>query len=294
MTFAAVMLVILSVLCYTVQIFFSKMYSISYEGPEAAVTPVFATLFGLVTGVATLVYNGFRFQPGATTLILGLANGVVLFLFNLSSVNAARTGPYAFQSIMTLFGNTLMPILFVTVWWGDRLTLLQMAGIFAMLVSFVLFNLKGLKFEGLKKGYFLWVVLLFITNGLYGILIDAQQRVAMQTQRNEMIIATFTTSAVISLVYLAAVQGKHSLRAFRMGRKAWIYAGGSSAAAALAINLLMVTLRLIPAWILYTIINGSILILSAFLGMAVLHEKLTKHMLAGIAVGVVSLVLLSI
>ena len=68
---------------------------------------------------------------------------------------------------------------------------------------------------------------------------------------------------------------------------------GSSIGAAVAINLLMLTLRLIPASVLYTIVNGSILVLSALLSAVVLHEKLTKNMVVGIAVAVGSLVLLS-
>ena len=136
-------------------------------------------------------------------------------------------------------------------------------------------------------------MLLFFSNGLYGILIDAQQRVLLQTERNEMIITTFAVSAVISLVYLAAVQGRNALRAFRMDAKPWIFAVGSSVGAAIAINLLMLTLRLIPASVLYTIVNGSILALSALLSAVVLHEKLTKNMVVGIAVAVGSLILLS-
>lgn len=294
MTMSAAVLLAFSVLCYTAQNFFNKLFSISYQGPSSAATPVFASLYGVIVGIATFAYNGFQFQPSAATLILGLLNGVVLFLFNLSAINAARTGPYAFQSIMLLFGNILLPLLFSTLWWGDHLTAMQILGIFTMLVSFVLFNLKGLHFEGLKKGYFVWVALLFFSNGFYGILIDAQQRVALQTERNEMIMATFITSAVISLACLAIAQGKNSLRAFRMEKKPWIYACGSSIAAAVAVNLLMLTLRLIPASVSYTIINGSILVLSALLSVVALHEKLTRNMLVGIAVAVGSLVLLSV
>lgn len=294
MSFAAVVMLVICILCYTVQTFFNKMYSVSYRGPAVAATPVFASLYGLIVGGATLVYNGLQFQPSAATLVMGLVNGVVLFLFNLSSINAARTGPYAFQSIMLLFGNILLTLLFSTFWWGDQLRPVQILGIAAMLLSFVIFNLKGLHFDGMKKGYLGWVLLLFFSNGLYGILIDAQQRVLLQMERNEMIITTFAVSAVISLAYLMIVQGRDARKAFRMEAKPWIFAVGSSIGAAVAINLLMLTLRLIPASVLYTIVNGSILVLSALLSAVVLHEKLTKNMVVGIAVAVGSLVLLSL
>lgn len=292
MSISAIIMALFCVLCYTGQNFFNKLYSLHYTGPSVAATPVFSVIYGLFTGIATLVYNGFRFQPSGITLALGLAGGGTLFLFNLSLINASRSGPYAFQSIMMLFGNTLLPLLCSVLCWGDHLTALQVVGIIVMLLSFVIFNLKGLHFAGLKKGYFLWVSLLFLSNGLYGILMDGQQRVMRQTQRSEMIITTFLFSALISIAYLAITQGKQAPAAFRMGGKNWGDALGSSVCAALAINILMLALRLVPASILYTVSNGGVLILCALLGWVVFHEKLEKHMIAGLIVAVAGLVIL--
>ena len=294
MSVTAILMVLFCVLCYTGQNFFNKLYAIHYAGPPGAATPVFAAIYGLLTGLATLAYNGFQFQAGGATLVLGTASGAMLFLFNLSLINASRSGPYAFQSVMMLFGNTLLPMLFSVFWWGDRLSGLQIAGIGVMLASFVIFNLKGLQFGGVKKGYFAWVALLFLTNGVYGILVDSQQRVMVQTQRNEMIITTFLVSALISLIYLAVLEGKQAPKAFCMGRKNWVCALLSSVCAALAINILMLALRLVPASILYTVNNGGVMILCALLGTVVLHEKLEKHMVVGLGVAVASIVMLGL
>lgn len=163
-----------------------------------------------------------------------------------------------------------------------------------MLVSFSVFNMKGFHFDGVKKGYFLWVILLFVSNGIYGILMDGQQKVMQQTQRSEMIIITFLFSALISAVYLSATQKKQTLTVFQMNGKNWLYALGSSACAALAINILMLTLRLVPASVLYTVNNGGVLILCALSGAVIFHDKLEKHMILGIGITILGLVLLSI
>lgn len=294
MSAAAIIMSLLCVLFYTGQNFFNKLYAIHYTGPSASATAVFAAIYGLLTGVATLGFNGFQFQAGGTTLALGAVCGVTLFLFNLSLINASCSGPYAFQSVMMLFGNILLPMLFSVLWWGDRLSARQLAGIAVMLCAFVLFNLKGFRFEGLKKGYFFWVTLLFLTNGVYGILVDSQQRIMRQAQRGEMIVTTFFVSALISLLYLFIRQGRESPRAFCMGKRNWAFALLSSLCAALAINVLMLALRQVPSSILYTVNNGGILILCALLSRAVLHEKLEKHMVAGLAVAVAGLLLLGL
>lgn len=293
MMYVAALLVV-CIASYTVQSFFSKLYSISYEGPDAAATPVYSILFGLICGAATLAANGFAFSPSTATLLFGLANGVVLFLFNLSMVNASRSGPYAFQSVSLIFGNILLPVLFSVLFWQDRLGWIKLAGIGLMLVSFVLFNRKGFNLEGRKKGYFLWVALLFLTNGYYGILLDAQQRLCRQTERNEMIIITFVTSALISLISLFLSQRSRLLQAFRMRPKAWGFAPGSSLGAVLAVNVLMLLLGALSASVLYTIINGGILLTSAALSILILREPPNKYMLAGLATAVISLILLSL
>lgn len=286
-------IVILCVACYTGQGFFNKLFSMHYRGPEAAATPVYATLFGGIVCAAAFCLAGFRFQPAGGTVLLGCVTGVVLFLYNLGMIRAARSGPYAFQSIVMLFGSIVVCLVFSAVWWGDKMGWLQLLGIGVMLLSFVVLNSGGIDFTGVKREYFFWVALLFFSNGFYGVLMDAQQRLYPQ-QRNEMIMITFLSSAAVSLAYLLATQRGRAPAAFRMGRAAWGCAVGSSLCAALAVFILMALLSYIPSYILFTICNGSILVLSALLCAAVLKEKMTRRTAAGIALAVLSIVLLSL
>lgn len=288
------MLSISCILCYTFQTFFNKLYSGAYRGPESAATPVFSVLYGLIVGFATLAANAFRFQASTVTWALGLVNGFVLFGFNLSSINAARKGPYSLQSIMMLFGNVLLPLLFSALVWKERLGAMALTGIGIMLLAFIVINSKGLSVHGSNPGYFGWVIALFFANGIYGIVMDAQQRLCMQAQRNEMIIITFFFSAVISIVYLLMGQKRGWAAAFAMGKRALLYTLVSALSAAAAVYQMMVLLGSSSAAILYTINNGSIMVLSALLSALVLKEKLSKNTVAGIALAAISLVLVNL
>nr|WP_326127648.1 EamA family transporter [uncultured Oscillibacter sp.] len=287
------LIIVVCVVCYTGQTFFNKLFSLRYQGPESAATPVYAVLYGALVSAVTLCLVHFQVDFSGETVLLGCLNGVVLFLYNLGMIHASRTGPYAFQSIVMLFGSIVVCLLFSAVYWGDRLTLLQIAGISVMLAAFVVLNGGGIDFRDVKRGYFLWVASLFFTNGIYGVLMDAQQRLHAQ-ERNEMIIVTFLSSGVVSLLYLLLTQRGHPARAFRMGGAAWGLAVGSGLCAAFAVYTLMTLLAYIPGYILYTVCNGSLLVLSAILCRIVLKEKMTKMTLAGIALSVISIILLSI
>lgn len=285
--------IIFCVVCYTGQTFFNKLFSTHYKGPESATTPVYAVLYGVLVGVVTLFLVRFQMSPSKGTVLLGCINGIVLFLYNFGMIHASRTGPYAFQSIVMLFGSIVVCLLFSAAYWGDRLTLLQMVGIAVMLVAFVVLNGGGINFQGVKKGYFFWVASLFFTNGIYGVLMDAQQRVYPQ-ERNEMIVITFFASGIVSLFYLLTVQRGRWVQAFRMGRYAWGFAVGSGLCAAFAVYTLMVLLAYIPGYILYTVCNGSVLVLSALLCRIVLKESMTKMTVAGVLLSAVSITLLSL
>lgn len=288
-----VLTAVICVACYTGQTFFNKLFSTHYRGPEIAATPVYAVLYGVLVSAVTFFLVRFQISSSKETVLLGCINGVVLFLYNLGMIHASRTGPYAFQSIVMLFGSIVVCLLFSAAYWGDRLTVLQMAGIAVMLVAFVVLNGGGIDFRGVKKGYFFWVVSLFFTNGVYGVLMDAQQRLYPH-ERNEMIMVTFFSSGVVSLIYLFATQKKRWVQAFRMGKAAWGFAVGSGLCAAFAVYTLMALLAYIPGYILYTVCNGSVLVLSAVLCRIVLKENMTKMTVAGILLSAVSITLLSL
>ena len=285
-------MIILCVMCYTGQTFFNKLFANNYPGSAAMATPVYAGIYGIVVAIVTFLLNGLHYTPSQLTLLLGLANGVILFLYNLGMIQAARRGPYAIQSIVMLFGSIVVCIIFSAIYWGDRMTVLQIVGILIMLAAFIVLNSGGLILRDIKKGYFFWVISLFFTNGIYGVLMDAAQRIH-PGERNDMIITTFLSSAIVSLIYLLLTQRKKAIEALAMGKKAACCALISSISAAFAVYLIMIIIGYIPSYIMYTIGNGSLLGVSAILSWAILKEPISKNTLAGILMSVVSIIMLS-
>ena len=143
MTVAA--LVVGEILFYTGQGFFAKLFSISHPGRASDATPGFNMLYGLVVALGTWLFTGFQLRPDAFTLTIGCANGIALFFYNFSAIHAAQSGPYTLQSLMSSFGNILIPMAFSICLWGDRLKGLQIIGIVLMLAAFLLYNAQGLR-----------------------------------------------------------------------------------------------------------------------------------------------------
>ena len=286
-------LLILCILAYTGQTFFSKLFSMHYQGPDAAATPVYAVVYCGVAGLLILLRIGLHFTPSLGTVIFGVLNGAILFLYLLSLLYSSRLGPFSFNSIVLRFGGIVVCLLFSVIYWGDWLTIPQIAGIAVMLVAFVVFNSGGIDFRSVKKGYFFWVIVLFFSNGFYGVILDAQRRL-YAAERNEMLVMTFFSAAIVSLAYLCLTERKQTLPCFRMGKLAWIFAVGGGVSAGLAAFTLMILLAYIPSYILYTIYNGAVLVLVVILCRIVLKEAITKMTVVGIALSTVSIFLLSL
>lgn len=286
-----VFLVIGEILCYLGQEFFSKLFSITYPGKASDVTPIFNVLFGAVVALATWIYNGFRLNPDWITLLIGVINGAALFMYNFSAIHAAQSGPYTLQSIMSAFGNILIPLLVSIIIWSDRLRLIQGIGIALMLATFVLYNAHDL--HGLKIGFkgFGWFVLVFAANGVYSALNDAQQRIEAGEHRTDMIIISFLTTAVISAVSLIISRNPNVRSAAKMPPRAMLFAVAASVSAAAAINLLMTALNYVPSYLLYPIGSGSLLILNTLLGRIVLKEKIQPLQYIGIAAATIAIIL---
>lgn len=283
-------------LCYVFQGLFGKMFSAHYEGESMDATAVFSTLFGGFVGVSVLaVALGFRLNASPATWMLGILNGVVLFVYNLAIINAALTGPFGFQSIFRLFGAVVVPLVFSLIFWGEALSVLCWAGIVLMLVSFVLINADGMALRDVKKGYIVWVMVLFLTNGIYSVIMAEQQRMVASMENNEMIVITFLSTAIISLISLAIRRKGSTLQAFSMNKKAWGSALGAGAVAALAVVQLMILLgRVKQISVFYTIENGMILVLTVVFSAILFKEKISRKAAVGIALSVISLALLSL
>ena len=285
------------ILCYTFQGLFGKTYSTAYTGEESDATPVFSILYGVIVSLIVFVaVMGFRFEASLATWGMGIANGLMLFLYNLGVIKASRSGPFSLQSIFRLFGGVVVPMAFSLLLWGEKLSGLQVAGIVAMLASFVVINLDGNAFKGIKKGYAFWVALLFTVNGLYGTLMAGQQKVMNNAQGNEMIVITFLSSAIISLISLIVTRRGDTLKAFRMNGKAWGSAVGAGIVAALAVVQLMLLIGRLGDMlsVFYTVENGLVLVLTVVMSAIMFKEKLNRNVIIGIAISVASLVLLSL
>lgn len=291
-----VVLVTLMILFFSFQSLFTRMYSASYAGPDKGIaTPVFSVCYGVFIAVASFLVGGLRFAPSWQTVLLGVINAGMLVLYNTSMIEAGNRGPYSFLMVCSMFGGILLPIAVGVCFLGETLSGLQIAAVALMLVSLVLMNLPSGSFRNVSRSYFVWCILLFLANGMYGVLLNLQAMVMDGAQRTEMLTILYLCSAVAAAsIELAQGRGKALKAGFHMGRKAALFLLITCLSATAASNLLLYILTLMESSILFTIDSGAVLMVSILYSLVLFHEKPSWQRVVGMAIAVGSIVLINI
>ena len=262
---------------FSLQSLFTKLYSDAYDGKNRNVaTGVFSVSYGLFIATATFLSAGLRFSPSPATLLYGALNACVLVLYNISIINSAKRGSYAFLMICSMFGGILVPLTGGRILFGETLTLPQLLGVALMLAAMLLMNSSDLSLKGSRKGYFLWCALLFLANGLYSTVMNIQSTVMEGRERSEMLIVLFALSSLFACGLEAANgRGRDVMRGFKMGLKPAVFLVCACASAFLGANLLLYLLTRMQSGILFTIDDGGVLLLSLVFSVVLFREKLT-------------------
>lgn len=284
-----------SIVVATLQSLFSRLYSDRYPRATGMASALaYAVFYGVFIGLATLALEGFAFAASPATWILGVANALVLSLYNLSLLQAGISGGYAAMMVSLLSGGILVPAVSNAVFLGQALGAAQLAGIALLLLAIVLMNLRGLSVAGQSRKFYLWCALLFLSNGLYGALMSAQAQLAGGVQRGEMIAITYLGSALACAALLFFRAPREFCPAFHMGGRAALCALGGGVSATIASNLLLFLMHAMNSTVVNTVCNGGVLVVSTLLSAAMLHEKLTRPAVLGMVVACAGIVLMGL
>lgn len=287
-------LMFIMVCCYTAQSIFCKLFSDTYSGEKQFSPVVFSVIYGLFIGICTWAIGGFELFASPYTWIFGLLTAFMLFIYNTSLVNASQLGPYSFTMVCMLFGSTTIPMFVGIVFFNEPITSLQIGAIILMLLSFIVMNYKGLSLKSVPKQYFFWCAALFISNGLFGSFMNAQQILMHAQEREQMIGIAFISCAIIAFIYHLAIRKMKFILDYRMGKKAVVAALFSCLVATIAVNLIMYILSQLTSSIVFTINNGAILTLSILYSFVIFKERPSINQVVGMALSVCAIILFSL
>ena len=279
MSFIDFLPVLLLIWIYTGQSFFCKLYTKRYPGDPEAAAPVFSVVSGWITACAAFGFALFSpsFHWNWQIIAMGIANSMILALYNYAMVKASECGPYSIQMSIMLSGGILLPA-FISYAYGEGLK--PLGWLFVAIIVISVFLVSKKTGEGLFSGngkFWIFCLILFVTNGLYGAILAHQGAYqATANSKNELIICTFGLSGMINLALGLIRRKKKFLRDFKQSRSSFFLLLLCSLCTSSAIILLATLINNgMNTTLLFTFDNAGVLFFSVICSAIILKERLS-------------------
>lgn len=281
-----VILIILCTFTSTVESVFKKQYSLKVSGGNwffNAQASLFALLFFCVTAG--------KISFSAAVLPYSVAFAATYITASVAMFIAIKTGSLAITSLIGSY-SLIIPTFYGFFFLNEKITLFKVFGIAFLLIS--LFEIRADSREKINKPTAKWIISVitgFIANGMCAVIQNAQQRKFSGAQNsNFMILALLISFAVLLILALIFESGK-IVEAIKKG-------GVFGAACGLcngATNLLvMVIIASVASSVFFPVLSAAGLVLTFIISVLIYKEKFIPRQIAGLACGLVSLVLLNL
>ena len=266
------------------------------SGAGLAPTFLFNGLSCLVAAPVIMLFGGFD-KVSTFTVLLGIAFGIVTSVAAIAALKAISIGPVSYTTLITSL-STVISALSGALFFNETIAGVQIIGMILMLVTFYLATDKGNGGRRASLEWFIYSLIAFICTGGVGVMQKVHQASAYKDEIVPFLVIMFLVSAVFSmLLYLVFYKKEGKNEAWAKSDKktlvllfATMVISGICGALNNQFNLYLC--GVIPAAIFFPIVNGGHLILTTLSALVLFKEKLTVRQWIGIAVGIVSVVLL--
>ncbi len=257
----------------------------------------------LFCAVALAILGGFDFNTSWYSVIAGLIFGAVTMAFLITNSMAVRIGPYGYTTLIVSM-STAVTAVSGAIFWGEILTLTKIAGIILMCTCFF-FTINTDKEAG-KKTNLKWLILsiaCLIFNAAIGLIQKVHQNTEHKNELTPFLVTAFIAAALVTfgiyaITFIKEKRNKTFVnnteepviraRTFRLIAMTLIC--GICTAATFAINLYLSGVA--DSSVFFPIVNGVPLMLSLVISFLFFKERLTKKQIAGLIIGIASVVCL--
>lgn len=239
-----------------------------------------------------IAHNGFKVN--ALTVLISILSGISLFLSGFFSIYAMKSGTV---SLTSMFGTAgmLIPIIAGAVFWGQKISYLQIVGLIIFFISAYL--LIGVSKSTYKNFSYKTVLLLIGSLVFNGCTMLSQQLFTRYVPKGDVSVFSFLSFGIIAIlsaiVYSAlGIKGKGKNESIKLSKIA-LLCGVALAISVFIINqLATLSTALVSPIVLFAFINGGGTIISTVVAAIIYKEKITKRAIVGVALGVIALIMI--
>ncbi len=277
------------ILFFSAQALLCKKYADLYPGKPSLASPVMTVFCGLAVALTALALSGFRPAISPMTVWLGLANAAALVGYYNFLILGAQTGPYSVLTVFSVAGGIVLPPVSAFLFFGERPSPGKMIAIAFILLAIWMVSYRKQEDRTFSVWFFPVCVLLALSNGAFGSLLDAQQRLTGAGERNAMMAVSYFGMVAVSLIVLLARERKGTFAAMKQTRASLVVLLCCAVAMAVASNLLVLAIRYVNTTVLYALENAGAMLLTVLASCLLFKEKLSPLNIAGCAIMAVAM-----
>ena len=242
--------------------------------------------FNIVSYIVCIIIFAAMAISGAIsfyTVAIGLVFGVITALSNYYKMRALSVGPMHITLLITT-ASMIIPTM-SGVFFGEDFSFPKLVAVL-VLIFFIYLTLDGGSGGGrINKKWFIYCLFAFVLAGSIGVL----QKVHQSSEHKGEIGAFLCIAFICSLAY-SALCSRKSFGKLRLSRKQIIFALVCGLCTFLMNYINLKLSGLIPSQLFFPLINGSTIVLSSLLSVAVFKERLNKKQIIGLCGGILSLI----
>ena len=293
-------LVILSVFCLAINFSFNKIYQNRVGSGSRMVS-----LFNIVASSAMIVIffvvngvmNGFdSFTVTPFSLLMAAAMALLCGGYSLIGFKIISLGNIAVYTLFLMLGGMTIPYFFGLIYLNEEFSLIRLLGLILMAVSIVLSGLDGggkqKKDDKTTTLFFILCVTVFLLNGFTSITSKVHQLEAYAdmavTPQIFVLLTAFFRVIFFTVVYLCIrvregrLPREERCEPLKLTPVVLALMLGSAAIEGAAFMLQLIGASHLPATVLYPLITGGVIILTALAGRILFKQKLSLRASIGI------------
>ena len=285
------LMILVAVVLLALQFSTNKFYQLRF-GNAVTTSLLFTALNGLVTALLFFCINGFRLAVTPYSILMATIIAVLCCTYTLIGFKMFSLGSLSVYSMFLMLGGMLLPYLYGVIWLEEGISIWRILGVVLLAVSMIFPALGDKEDESKKKTRTLFLILcllVFTLNGFVSITSKMHQiSDRLTVGATDFAILSNGINGLISTVslFIMCMMRKNApigepLTGKSMGLIAGIICA-SAACNGTSYMLQLIGAANVPASVLYPLVTGGMVVLSAVAGMVLFKEYPGKKTAIGL------------
>ncbi|NMP38274.1 MAG: hypothetical protein GX051_09200 [Clostridiales bacterium] len=255
---------------------------------------LFQFLFCAVASCAYMLAGGFVFTLTPRDILLAASFGILFAVCILASAECYVCGPMSVTSVI-MNSSVVVPVIYSCAVLHESISVTQIIGLMLLIATFVILSGGSKKSNGISARWFILVLISFFANGSTAVIQKVYKLSAAPGGGYDFMGVAYAIAALAVFAAFAADKRKaESGKGFSSAPLFVVLvlvAGlGSFCGNGMLLNLSTV----MPASLLYPLMNGALCIIVAAVSLLVFREKVTPRKLSAIACGLGAIIVLNL